>query len=170
MINYNKLSIINTVLILALSVSAIFIYLQKNDKGNLVYADNTRLFNGFNMTKDTKIIEEAKINQQIKTLDSLYSKFNALSKTELEQTLSKRLQQEIAYKSKALQELQDNYTYNLGQKVWSRLNAYVREYAEIKNLKIVFGANGNGNVLYAVESIDITNKLLEYANNKYEGN
>ncbi|OEK09138.1 hypothetical protein A8C32_10410 [Flavivirga aquatica] len=166
--NLNRLTIINTVLILTIIVIALVSYLRFNNKEEIVYVNNVRLFNGFNMTKDIKTTEETKINKQAKELDLLYVKLKSL--TEEEQSLNKNLQQQIAYKSKALQELQDNYTHNLSQNVWKRLNDYIKEYAKTRSFKIIVGTSGNGNVMFAEESIDITNEILEFSNKKYEGN
>ena len=101
-------------------------------------------------------------------MDSLYTIFQTA--TDKEAPAFKNLQQQIAYKSKAFQELQDNYTHNLSNNVWNRLNDYITEYAQANNLKIILGANGNGNVMFGEKSIDITNQILEYSNKKYEGN
>ncbi|NMH85965.1 OmpH family outer membrane protein [Flavivirga algicola] len=170
MTNINRLTLTNSILIAIIITVAIINYLQINDQKDIVYIDNIKLFNGFNMTKDIKAIEETKINKQTKELDSLYSKLKSLSSQEKEHTMTKNLQQQIAYKSKALQELQDNYTHNLSQNVWQRLNTYIKGYAQTHNYKIILGTSGNGNVMYAKEAINITNQILEYANKEYEGN
>jgi outer membrane protein len=143
-----------------------YYYTDQNNQ-EVVYVDSVKLFSGFNMTKDIKKIEEAKINKQGKELDSLYAIFQVV--TDKETPPFKNLQQQIANKSKVFQELQDNYKYTLSNKVWKRLNAYVKEYAQNNSLKIVLGANGYGNVLFGDESLDITDQILEFSNKKYEG-
>lgn len=164
-LNYH--SIINSIILLTLIVLGFFYYSSKQ-KQEVVYIDSVKLFNGFNMTKDIKIIEGAKLKKQGKELDSLYVIFQSIK--DENNTSSKSLQQQIAQKSKAFQELQDNYSQNLSNNVWSRLNAYINEYAQINNLKIIFGANGNGNLMYGHESINVTPQILEFSNKKYEGN
>lgn len=157
---------INTTLLLTLAVIGFFYSASKKEE--LAYIDNIRLFNGFNMTRDIKAIEEVKINEKVKELDSLYVTFQ--SSKDKENLVLKNLQQQIALKSKSLQEFQDNYSHNLSNSVWERLNEYIKEYAEDNHLKIVFGTSGNGNIMYAHDSKDITNQILEYSNKKYEGN
>ena len=156
----------NSAILLTVLVIGTYYYTNQN-KQEVVYIDSVKLFSGFNMTKDIKKIEEAKINKQGKELDSLYAIFQVV--TDKETPPFKNLQQQIANKSKAFQELQDNYKYTLSNKVWSRLNAYVKEYAQNNSLKIVLGANGYGNVLFGDESLDITDQILEFSNKKYEG-
>ncbi|WP_308993693.1 OmpH family outer membrane protein [Mariniflexile litorale] len=166
----NKLNIhatINSILLLTLVVFGFYFYLDRN-KQEIVYIDNIKLFNGFNMTKDIKSIEEAKINKQGKELDSLYAIFQSV--TNKEAVAFKNLQQQIAYKSKAIQELQDNYTHQLSNTIWDRLNSYIKEYAQTKKFKIIVGTSGNGNVMYGDETTDITTQILKFSNIKYEGN
>lgn len=169
MTKFNRLTLINSVIMLLVIIALLFNYLNQNKEEPIVYIDNVKLFNGFNMAKDIKAVEEAKINALAKELDSLYLKLQSITKKK-EDNLAKSLQQQIAYKSKNLQELQDNYANKLSQNVWNRLNTYIKAYAEIKKLKIILGTSGNGNVMYAQESIDITAKILEFSNKKYEGN
>ncbi|WP_346882333.1 OmpH family outer membrane protein [uncultured Algibacter sp.] len=168
MINKSNIHpIANSVVVLIMLVFGLYYCLgKKEDK--IVYVDNIKLFNNFNMTKDIKLVEETKIKKQGKILDSLYAIFeNSKNK---EDNAFKNLQQQIAYKSKAFQELQDNYSHNLSNNVWARLNSYIKDYALIHNLKVILGTNGNGNVMYGEASINITTKILEFSNRKYEGN
>ncbi|MGJ8734793.1 MAG: OmpH family outer membrane protein [Cellulophaga sp.] len=167
MTNLNRLSLVNTILIILIIIVIITTYLQLNNQKDIVYIDNVQLFNGFNMTKDIKTIEEAKVNVQGKELDSLYTLLQSIK--DQENMSFKSIQQQIAYKSKAFQELQDNYTHNLSQNVWNRLNTYIKTYAQEHHLKIILGTSGNGNVMFAEESINITNQILEFSNKKYEG-
>lgn len=167
MTKFNRLSTINTLVLLVLLVFNIFYFIQGRNQ-EIVYVDNIKLFNEFNMTKDIKATEEKKINAQRKVLDSLYKTLQGIQ--DKANPSIKHLQQQIAYKSKSLQELQDNYAHNLSQNVWSRLNNYIKIYAQTNNFKIILGTSGNGNVMYAQETIDITPQILEFSNKKYEGN
>lgn len=51
--------------------------------------------------------------------------------------------------------------------IWKRLNPYIVEYGKEKGYAYIYGANGTGNVLYADESEDITEELIEYVNKRY---
>lgn len=166
--NIHRLTILNSILIFSLIIILSLNYFQDKEQQEIVYVDNVVLFNGFNMTKDIKKVEEAKINKQAKELDSLYVKLESMLNTN--NPLSKSLQQQIANKSKSLQELHDNYTQNLSHSIWNRINGYIKEYGETYNIKIILGTTGAGNVMFGKEAIDITKDILEFSNRKYEGN
>jgi len=161
----NLHAILNSALLMGIIVAGIIYF--SDDKQSMTYVDNIQLFNGFNMTKDIKLIEEKKMNHKAKQLDSLY-KMLQLEKNQ-KSNQSKRLVMEINNQRDELQGIQENYKNNLSQDVWNRLNSYIAEYSENHEIEIVFGTNGNGNVMYAEKGIDITNEILEFSNNKYEG-
>ncbi len=165
---FNKLTIVNAVIVVLLVTYIVFQTLQPKPQ-TTVYVDTIKLFNGFNMTADIKRIEEAKIKAKVKVLEDLYKTFNALSDKEKQLDVNKNLQQQIAYKSKDLQELQDALVQNLNKNVWGRLNRHLKTYAEAKKLTLILGKTNTGNVMYAKDAIDITDAVLEYANKVYEG-
>lgn len=53
--------------------------------------------------------------------------------------------------------------------IWKRLNPYISDFGKEKGYTYIYGANGTGNVLYAAESEDITEELIEYVNKRYHG-
>lgn len=168
----NKLrliTIINSILILGLIVSALVYYFDKNEnkKEELVFVDNTKLFNEFNMTKEIKLREEATMKVLKYKIDSLYVIYKGLNKKSKQ---AKSLEIELNSKSEVLKNVQDNYTNNLTQNVWTRLNEYMSQYGKNNNLTILFGTTGNGNIMYAKEGANITNSVLSFCNKKYEGN
>lgn len=164
---FKLLVLLNAVVLISIIVFETVNYFN-NSRLDIVYVDNIKLFNGFNMTKDLKGLEEKKINTYTKQLDSLYAVLQTLQNKD--DSLFQNLQQQIAYKSKAFQEMKDNYSLVLSNKVWDRLNDYITEYAQGNNLKLVLGTNGKGNIMYGEESIDITSQIIEFSNKKYEGN
>lgn len=53
--------------------------------------------------------------------------------------------------------------------IWKRLNPYVADYGKEHGYLYLYGANGTGNVLYADESQNITDELIQYVNKRYHG-
>ena len=164
--NLKILPIINTIIIIALLLFVGFNMLNGN-KTEIVYVDNIRLFNAFNMTKEIRSIKERKITNQNRVLDSIYSIYQDID--DKESGDAKTLQSKISKSNKTLQDLQSNYTNNIPSQVWVRLNSYLKEYGKQQNLKIIFGTSGNGNIMFAEENINITEQLIEYINERYEG-
>jgi outer membrane protein len=170
MITQKLLSIINTILIITVIIIAILFYTEykKEKPEDIAYVDNSILFNEFNMTKEIKYIEQKKIIAIKQPMDSIYAIYQKLANKN--SSKGRALELELNKRSQLLEELQDNYTNNLTQKVWGRLNNYLSIYAEENNKKIIFGTSSSGNIMYAKKSIDLTSSVLAFCNKKYEGN
>ena len=163
----NVLYLINIGLIIIILIFGVLHYNTSN-RQTMAYVNNIKLFNGFNMVKDIKTIEERKMKAKEEALDSLFTLFQSIPNKETD--LAKSLQLKMASGSKELQEYQNNVANDLSQQVWTRLNSYIKEYSLKKDLKIVFGSNGSGNVMFADENFDITDDFIEFSNLRYEGN
>jgi len=167
--NLNKLlPVINVVLTIGILLFLAFYITSISDKNEYVYVDNIKLFNGFNMSKDLSDIHTKKIKRQTKKLDSLYQLFQIDIKSKDENKI-KLSQQKVQKEDEVLSEMKNYFSKEVSQKIWDRLNLYIGEYGKSLQCKIILGTQGGGNVMYADESVDVTDALLKYANAKYEG-
>lgn len=148
------------------------------ERVNIVYVDNQRLFDGFQMKKEleqqlistkgqgTGIADSLKI--ELMGMESSYSSI-AKEKQELFQKefMAKRnqwlsLTQQIEAADK---ELESTFT----SQIWNQLNQYVQDYGEQENIDMIIGANGDGSLMYSKNDMDITDELITYINKRYDG-
>ncbi len=168
--NKNSSKIIVSILVvLVIVVTILSFYVFKPSTPEIVYVDNVQLFNGFHMSKDLGKINGDKINTQKKKLDSLYSIYSIFREQQNEEK-AQELETQLRSEDQELKKMNEYFSKDLSQKVWNRLNQYIKEYSETKAYKIVLGTQGTGNIMYAQEGIDITEEVLIYVNEKYEGN
>lgn len=163
------ITIINLIILLILVVFLFYPLLNKKDDSKIVYIDNIKLFNDFNMTKDLNKVNLVPISKQKKKMDSLYNLYQFFEEKDKKQEIQE-LEKKLRKEDQALKEMNAFYTKDVGNKVWGRLNDYLKKYGESKRYTIVIGTQGNGNVMYADSNIDITNDFIQYSNNLYEGN
>lgn len=163
------LGVANMVLALGIIIFLAFYIANLSEKKEFVYVDNIKLFNGFNMSKDLSDLHNKKIQIQSKQVDSLYQQFQFHIKAKNEAEM-KNTQQLLQNADQQLNEQKQYVSTEVSQQVWNRLNEYIKEFSKDNGYTIVLGTQGNGNVMYAKEAIDITPAILEYANLKYEGN
>lgn len=176
----NLWNIINSILIICLfSYILVTTLSQKDDsKSKIVYVDNIKLFTDFNMTKDLNKQNEKKYAGKIKVFDSLVNNIKIL-----EQSLQKlktipnskkmeyaKLQKVVVEKDRELAEIREFVKNDVNKKVWKRLNNYINTYGEKRNIDIILGAQGQGNIMYGKDYADITKDFIKFANSKYEGN
>ncbi|MFM9988251.1 OmpH family outer membrane protein [Flavobacterium sp.] len=132
----------------------------------IVYVDNIKLFDGFYMTKEMKKIGEKEFNARKTILDSLYSKLQSNSVSEIEK---KQMMSQFVKGKEELEQFNQNFAGEESLKIWSRIHNYIDEYSKETNYKLIIGSQNKETILFASEKIDKTNELLAYINKKYEG-
>jgi len=176
----NKLPLPIAIIALTLSVFSFF-YFQSST--NQVYVDVNRLLDGYERTKVVRTEFEAKAKTLNANVDSLMTDWqkelksyekerSKMSKTEIElkQQLLGNKQQQINNYQQAIQKQIQEEDKKSTQTVINDINDYVKEYGKKHKHKIIFGASGGGNIMYADEGADLTQKILEGLNAEFEGN
>jgi outer membrane protein len=158
------LTIINSIVLLSALLFAFFYYLENNHP-RTVYLDNVAVFSNFNLAKDLNTIHQKDLNLQKKRVDSFVTILQNTTKS----SPNENLQKQFIFENNKLKEMGEYFTNEVSQQVWSRVNSYVKEFGEQNNYSIVFGTQGNGNIMYADKKLDITTAFIEFANKKYEG-
>ena len=168
------------VAVLAIVLSIVAIYFAKSNS-QLVYVDVNKLIEGYSRTKVAKAEFDKKANLLKANVDSLvgnwqkelknYEKERAtLSSKELKlkQELLGNKQQQINGYQEAIQKKIQEEDKKVTQTVINDINDYIKEYGKDHNYKIIFGASGGGNIMYADESTDLTEEVLKGLNAEYD--
>ena len=149
---------------------------------NLVYVDVNKLLESYKRTEIVRSEFEKKAKTLQSNVDSLilgwqedlktYEKERSkMTKKEisLKQELLNNKQQQISSYQQAIQKQIQEEDKKATQTVINDINDYVKEYGKKKGYEIIFGASGSGNIMYADEGTDLTEKILEGLNNEFEG-
>lgn len=166
---------------LAILVScAAFFYAQKSSE--LVFVDVNKLLDGYKRTKVVRAEFTKKATTLKANVDSLVSGWqnelkdyeknrSKYSKKELalKQELLGNKQQQINNYQQAVQKQVQEEDKKSTQTVINDINDYVKEYGKKNKYQIIFGASGSGNIMYAAEGTDLTQKVLEGLNADYDG-
>jgi outer membrane protein len=148
-----------------------------------VYVDVNKLLDGYKRTKVVRAEFEVKAKTLQSNLDSLVSGWqkelkdyeknrSKFSKKELalKQELLGNKQQQINNYQQAVQKQIKEEDQKATQTVINDINDYVKEYGKKKGYKIIFGASGSGNIMYADKANDLTEKISEGLNKEFETN
>lgn len=176
----NKFSLPLAIIALLFSVFTLF-YIQSSSEP--VYVDVNKLVEGYNRTKVVRAEFETKAKTLNANVDSLmvdwqnelklYEKERSkMTKKELElkQELLGNKQQQINNYQQAIQKQIQEEDKKATQTVINDINDYVKEYGKKHGHKIIFGASGGGNIMYADEVTDLTDEILEGLNEGYKDN
>ncbi len=164
---------------IALLFSLFAIYFAKSSS-ELVYVDVNKLIEGYSRTKVAKAEFEKKATTMKGNIDSLVTNWQkelqayekertSLSPKELQlkQELLGNKQQQINGYQEAIQKQIQEEDKKTTQTVINDINDYIKEFGKRKGYKIIFGASGGGNIMYADESSDLTEEVLKGLNAEY---
>lgn len=129
------------------------------------YVNLTMVFDKFPLKKQLQTRLENMQASRKAVLDSLYVRAStAGNDPETEKARERYLQNKKQFQ---LDDQKITQEYN-GQ-IWKQINQYVKDYGEENNYQYIWGADGAGTLMYADKSVDLTDKVSEYVNNKFKG-
>ena len=149
----------------------------------IAYVYNNRILTEYKGVKEGRGVYQKKVSEWQSNLDTLskaytseasafeYSKgkLSSQERSRVEQILLRKKQELVSYKS-AIEEKASAEEREMIEGLLSQINSFVAEYGEQSGYDYVFGVTENGNLMYAVKGNDVTDKVIEALNKKYEGN
>lgn len=161
------------VLLNTTGILAVACYLLLKKEG-YVYVETYKVYEGFVMKKQMQGQLEAEIKRESEKLDSLRIDLKMAS-MRYEQNKNEALKKAIILKQQELgyleqqaktryEELADKYD----AQIWAQINQYVIDFGKERGQEIIFGANGNGSVMYGKESRNVTEEVISYLNKKHK--
>ena len=160
------LPIINLVLLIVGAICMVIFLSPKETPKQYGYVDNLTLFSEFNMVQDLQKTKLPALNVQQKRVDSLYQ----LLQQQTKEAAIQDLKQKMYVENSKLQNLGTEIKQQINSQVWERLNTYLEEFGKEKKVNLIFGIQGNGNIMYADDAYNFTQEAIQFANSKYEGN
>lgn len=165
-----------SLLLNVLCISAVIYMLTTSSNNKTAFFLNAAVYNEFTYKKELEMDLEQIQNAAQKTMDSLQLDLQVAENymvsgtpTEDDKVMFERKRQTFYMTQKQVEEayaLKVQESYNL---IWDRINGYVKEYGETNGYDYIFGANGDGTVMYADGSEDITSDITEFVNQRYAG-
>ncbi|GFZ94235.1 OmpH family outer membrane protein [Aquaticitalea lipolytica] len=175
----SKLSIPISIIAVIISISSFFFLKSSSSQ---VYVDVNKLLEGYDRTKVVRAEFEAKAKTMNANVDSLVTNWQkelqlyekersslTAKELELKQELLGNKQQQINNYQQAIQKQIQEEDQKSTQTVINDINDYVKEYGKTKGYKIIFGASGGGNIMFADEASDLTQEVLEGLNAEFNG-
>jgi outer membrane protein len=170
-----KRQIIVIALVNIMVVAGLLLYIESG-KTKTYYIDLQKVYTEFELKKELEQKMEAIVAVTNEQLDSLGMRANIINSS-LQAAPSDKMKIEeynsiaaiYSSKSKQFGEQKSLMAKEYDQQIWSQLNEYVREYGREKNCDFIIAGNGDGSVMYSDGSKDITDKMIRYVNEKYQG-
>lgn len=130
---------------------------------SIAYIDSVKLFEGFTMKSEYDKMLEGDLSKETKTIDSI----NVLMNNSKDSISLYKLRKEYFMADKLFNSKFEQLSSKYTTIVNSRLNEYLKEFALANKIDMLISST-DGNVLYVHESKDLTDKMIEFANQKFE--
>ena len=129
----------------------------------------SEVYNDFQLKKDLEKKLEKQKQTHTNSLDSVEYEINLMSASKANpETLE--LKKKVYFKMKQHFEMEtEKLRADYQTQIFNQINQYVKDYAEQHHYNYIWGANGEGTLMYAVDNQNITTKIKTYVNNRYTG-
>lgn len=148
----------------------------------MVYVDSAKLMNGYKGMQDARAAYQQKAGAWKANIDTLASEVQkqiftyekesprmSAKERQLSQELIRTKQKQFADYQQAMNSQAQQEDAKMTSEVVTQVNAFLKKYGEANGYKIILAATEYGNIAYADESLDITEKVLEGLNKEYAG-
>jgi outer membrane protein len=150
----NILIIVNFLVTLCLGI---YIFIGEKEKKG--YVLNQQVFKGFDGTRELEAKLKGLRKQHSAWLDSVDHLIQAGKHNNLVPAYQ---QKEIEFEQQERQ-LSEKYTAD----IWKEINQDIKDFGKEKGYDFIFGASGDGNLMYANEMNNLTNEIIIYINKRY---
>ena len=149
-----------------LSLLLVYLFNNYSDKetGNMPYVSMSILYEESDISKkfkqDLNQVEQASNAKLIELQKELkQAKQSGIATVDLD-----KLQQQLLNMQEKLSAEYQEKSEAFDKIIWDKLNNKIIEYGKKNQLDYIFGAKGDGSIMYASDSKDITNELIEFIN------
>lgn len=154
-------------------------FTEQSGDGNsrIAYVDVVEVFDAFEMQKELAIKLDGELNVERSNLDSLKFQLQSLGNqlNQSAQPSDEEIQQYQILESYYFQEYEafENYQLELTSKyddqILSQMSQYIKDYGFNNGYDFIFGATGDGNILYGATPKDVTQDVIQFINASYQG-
>jgi len=158
-------------------ITGLILSLVNIEHNKQVYVDMGKLYDEFHLSKQLNGDLEKIVKSRSKTLDSLLQDIQ-LKTLDLKQKLKPtqeelnhvaKLEELYYYKQQEFEKNNQTVSADYNTKIWNQINQYLQDFGKENKYTFIFGANGQGTIMFADDTRDITNIALAYVNDRFNG-
>lgn len=149
----------------------------RNQIPQIAFVDLNKVHDKFDLKIELEKEYEKTLDVRFQIIDSLEFELEILSNQlkslnvknkELENKYNLKYQ-DYLIKKQRLKEDNEAQVNKFDQQINIQLSQYVQDYGNQHNYSYIIGANGSGTIMYVKENKDITDEVIEFINNRYNG-
>ena len=163
------------VLTLACLGSVIYL-LSRKDSNKTAFFLSAEVYNEFDYKKELENDLIATQDEAQRVIDSLeldlemtLEHLKSVEPSEVQLASFERKQQNYFEFRNQIESGYSTKSQEFYNQIWERINTYVKDYGQENGYTYIFGANGDGTIMYAEDGKNITEEIIEMINQKYAG-
>lgn len=171
----NKRILIFLVALNLLIGGGILFYVESS-RPKTYYIDLQKVYNEFELKKELEKKLTAMVSITQEHLDSMELQARVINSTIQQNPSDKQminqynmLAEMYAAKSEEFSNQKQQVAKDYDDQIWGQLNEYIKQYGKENNCDFILGGTGDGSVMYSKESKDITDRIIKYVNEQYQG-
>lgn len=152
------------------------LYSCSDNSPKIVFVDSKRIYSEFTLTLELNNKMQELFHDRNVQLDSMEMKLRGISSQLELNREDKALEEQFHLKRNELIYLQDQLmeeteaaNQQFTEQIANRINQYMSDFGKEKGYSIILGANGDGGIMYAENTYEVTDQALEYINERYNG-
>jgi outer membrane protein len=167
---FNLLPVINSAAILAIALLLYF----NSQKDGYVYVETYKVYDGFVMKKQLQKELDAQVSRESQKIDSLRVELKMAGLKyhgSKDETLKKAIalkQEELALREREARMQYEKAAEKYDAQIWAQINQYIIDYGKMHDERIIFGASGNGSVMYGEDAKNVTDDVIAYVNKRHQ--
>lgn len=124
------------------------------------YVINQEVFEGF--------AGKVELEKKLSSLKDRHTTWLDSVATLIRQTNNATLIQQYQQQAVAFESEQNDLSSRYSADIWKRINTYMADYGKEKGYDFIYGATGEGTLMYASESHNVTKEVIVYMNDRYK--
>lgn len=162
-------------LILAVGAAVAYTEITRNKTG---YIEIATVYDNFKMKQELEKQLEKIQNERKNILDSarfvlegLKRRYEAVNGEEKNNIAARwnAKSEELQYKERQFEEDNQRLVGEYQRQITTQMSQYVKDFGKENNYKVIYGASGEGTLMYADDEYNITEEVKNYINARYEG-
>jgi len=161
--------------IIAVAISTFVLCYTVLGQPKIGYIDIKTVFDGFELKKDLEKKYKTVVAKRNKVIDSLYLDLKIASNSienkrekDPEKILDFRNKSEL-YNQQRIRFEEDNNALSTqyDSEILAQLNQYIQDYGDQNGYLFILGNQGDGTIMQARDSKNLTKEIIEYTNKRY---
>lgn len=159
-----------------LGTGLIFQLVSTKKELKTAYVTNAKLYSEFQLAKELNAkIQQVQLSRRAimdslgMQLRQLETKITAQTATDQETQLFNRMRNEYGLKQQQFAEDNRIMAQQYQEQISNQLNQYLKDFTQEHEYDYIFGATGDGSLMGAKDVYNVTDAVLNYANQRYKG-